>query len=89
MDEQVLSCPICGCGLLGSIENVWIDIGIYTCLVTRDSPDCNWRRCKGCKGILCKNCYAGQHTFCCEEDRIVWRERAQAVFDLASRSEHN
>lgn len=77
-----LYCRVCGCELIGSIGNVFVDSDIYTYLITRGSPDCNWRRCRGCGDVLCKNCYVGQSKYCCEEDRIVCRERVQTIVDL-------
>ena len=86
--SEPMSCPNCGCRLIGSIETVWVDRGKFTCLVTRASPDCNWQRCWGCKDVICRTCYADRQTFCCDEDRIVWRERAQAIADLDHRSQN-
>ena len=76
-------CRLCARELTGSIEAVWIDVGIFTYVVSRDSAVCNWRQCKGCGDVLCKDCYARQPKYCCYEDRIVCRERAQTIGDSA------
>jgi len=82
MNEQMARCPACGCELLGSVDRVWVDVGIFSYPASRYSPDSNWRQCSGCKDILCKRCYEGQSTFCCNHDRIAWHERAQAMVDF-------
>ena len=79
-------CRRCGCGLAGTVGRRFVTIGIYCFLVSSDSPDCNWRQCRGCGDILCKHCYAADNNFCCDEDRIVWRERAQAIADRKGHS---
>ncbi len=78
---NVSNCPICKKRFIGDIEKILVTVGNFVYIVTRDSSECNWRRCKGCKEVLCKSCYAGQYTYCCDEDRIVCREQAQAIAD--------
>lgn len=69
-------CPKCTRELTGAIEIVPRQVGNFVYLVTKETSDCNWRKCRGCKTALCKNCDDEQQLFCCEEGRIVARERA-------------
>jgi len=78
---DVSNCRVCKKNLVGDVGKILITVGNFVYLVSRDTSHCNWRRCKGCKDVLCKNCYAEQYTFCCDEDRIVCREHAQAIAD--------
>ncbi len=77
----VSDCRVCKKNLVGDVGKILIDIGNFVYLVTRETSHCNWRRCKGCKDVLCKSCYAEQYTYCCDEDRIICRERAQVIAD--------
>lgn len=72
-------CPRCNRELTGAIELVSATVGNYVYIVTKETPDCNWRRCRGCKLVLCKQCDDAQPSYCCEEGRIVARERAGSV----------
>lgn len=78
---DVSDCRVCKKKLVGDVGKILIDVGNFVYLVTRETFDCNWRRCNGCKDVLCKSCYAQQYAYCCDEDRIVSRERAQAIAD--------
>lgn len=70
-------CRACGKELTGAIETTLVNQGEFVEIVFRETLDCNWQQCKGCKKILCKHCYAAERKYCCEEGRIVSRERAQ------------
>ena len=72
-------CRQCKSELKGAIELVSTEVGNYVYLVTRETADCNWIRCRGCKTILCKKCDGEQPAYCCDEGRIVARERAGAA----------
>ena len=72
-------CPECKRELTGAIDLTFSDVGEYTYLVEQETLDCNWRRCRGCKTVLCKKCDDEQRFFCCDEGRIVARERAGAA----------
>ncbi len=78
---DVSNCRVCKKNLVGDVGNILITVGSFVYLVSRDTNHCNWRRCKGCKDVLCKTCYTEQYTYCCDEDRIVCRERAQVMAD--------
>jgi hypothetical protein len=69
-------CPECKRELTGALEMMFSDVGQHTYLVTQETSDCNWRRCRGCKAVLCKKCDDDQRLYCCDEGRIVARERA-------------
>ena len=71
-------CPQCKRELTGALEMTFSDVGQHTYLVTQDTSDCNWRRCRGCKTVLCKQCDDDQRLYC-DEGRIVARERAGAA----------
>lgn len=72
-------CRECKRELTGAIEMMFSDVGKHTYLVTKETSDCNWRRCRGCKTVLCKQCDDDQRLYCCDEGRIVSRERATAT----------
>ena len=72
-------CPQCKRELTGAIDLTFSDVGEYTYLVSRETSDCDWRRCRGCKAVLCKKCDDERMFFCCDEGRIVARERAGAA----------
>ncbi len=73
------SCRKCGKELTGAIESAFVTEGEFVHIVPRETSDCNWRRCKGCKNILCKKCDDAERLYCCDEGRIVSRERAAAA----------
>lgn len=79
---KIFRCWRCLKQLIGTTRNDYLAIGIFEFPVIRDSTDCNWRQCKGCGEIVCKSCYANRHEYCCNNDRIACRERAQALADL-------
>jgi hypothetical protein len=72
-------CPKCKRELTGALDLVFTDVGSYSYLVSRETTDCNWRQCRGCKMVLCKRCDDEQSRYCCSEGRIVARERAGAA----------
>jgi hypothetical protein len=71
-------CPSCGTELTGAIESTFAKDGAFVVIISQETSDCNWTRCKGCGSTLCKSCHREQPNYCCDEDRIVDRERAQA-----------
>ena len=71
-------CPACGRELTGVIISTFGMDGAFVVVVSEESSDCNWTRCKGCGKVLCQQCYRDIPWYCCDEDRIVARERAQA-----------
>lgn len=73
-------CQLCGRELKGAIELKSTDVDDFVYIVSCDTPDCNWSRCRGCKTILCKKCDRERPYYCCEEGRIVSRERAEIAF---------
>lgn len=75
--SQIETCRKCGKELTGAIESTLSSVGIYVYVVQRETFECNWNLCKGCQRVLCKKCYAEQRSYCCDEGRIVTRERAQ------------
>lgn len=81
---NTMYCPMCNTELTGAIELVSATVGNYVYIVTKETPNCNWRRCRGCKLVLCKPCDDAQPSFCCEEGRIVARERAGSVLHQQS-----
>lgn len=81
------TCRACGKELTGAIETTLVPQGEFVEIVSRETGDCNWRLCKGCKNVLCKKCYSEQRDYCCEEGRIVDRERAQ--FEIAGQDPDN
>lgn len=70
-------CQLCGRDLKGAIEMKFSDDNRFVYLISQETPDCNWSRCQGCKTILCKKCDNDRPYYCCEEGRIVSRERVQ------------
>lgn len=85
MFEKV-DCRRCGAELNGALESTVVMSGKYVFVTVRETTDCNWTRCPGCRQILCKKCYADLPNYCCEEGRIVDRERARAASQLGDRS---
>ena len=75
-------CPECKKELTGALDLTFTDEGNYSYLVSQETTDCNWRRCRGCKMVLCKQCDDEQRRYCCNEGRIVARERAGAALAL-------
>ena len=72
-------CRLCKTVLTGALELCESIVGKHAYMVFQDTSDCNWRRCKGCKNILCKKCDDAERLYCCDEGRIVSRERAAAA----------
>lgn len=72
-------CPQCKKDLTGAIEKVSTTVGNFVYLVSRETADCNWRQCGGCKNVVCKSCDDEQPLYCCDEGRIVARERAATL----------
>lgn len=79
--SNLFFCPQCKRDLIGAIEIMFTDVGNYSYLVTQETSDCNWRQCRGCKSVLCKVCDDAHSLFCCQEGRIVSRERAEAALN--------
>lgn len=78
MADEVF-CRECKRELTGALmvtESV-VDRYVYT--VHEETRDCNWRRCEGCKTVLCKACDDSQRYYCCDEGFILARERAAAA----------
>ena len=75
MDNPIF-CPKCKRELTGAIELVSTTVGNFIYVVSQETADCNWRRCRGCRTVLCKICDDEQREYCCDEGRIVARERA-------------
>lgn len=71
-------CSECGRELTGAIESTFAREGDFVFIVSRETGDCNWIRCKGCGEVMCKRCYPAKRDYCCDEGRIVSRERIQA-----------
>ena len=78
MSEQPC-CRLCGKQLTGAIENAIANNGKYVFVVMRETSDCNWVKCPGCKQVACKTCYRNNPKYCCYQGRIIDRERAQAA----------
>ncbi|MEQ1762128.1 MAG: hypothetical protein ABL984_03175 [Pyrinomonadaceae bacterium] len=72
-------CPKCNRELTGAIETTTTNDGIYSFIVQKETSDCNWVNCQGCKQVMCKTCYQMRPRYCCNEGRIVDRERARAT----------
>ena len=73
-------CQLCGRELKGAIELTSTEVDKFVYIVSRETADCNWNRCRGCKTILCKTCDRERPFFCCDEGRIVSRERAESAY---------
>lgn len=71
-------CSGCGRELTGVIVSTFAQDGPFVVIVSQESTDCNWTPCKGCGTVLCKECKSAVPWYCCEEDKIVERERVQA-----------
>ena len=84
--NKPIFCQECKRELTGAVEIVSTEVGNYVYLVTKETADCNWRRCRGCKTILCKRCDDEQRFYCCDEGRIVARERAAAALSQSTKS---
>ena len=76
---KIVTCRTCGKELTGAIESTFARDGEFVEIVSRETFDCNWRFCQGCNVVRCKKCYAEQREYCCEEGRVVDRERAQSA----------
>ena len=79
-------CRRCGKELTGVLESTSVTSGKYVFVTVRETTDCNWSKCPCCRQILCKKCYAELPNYCCEEGRIVDRERARAASMLGNGS---
>ena len=71
------SCRFCGRQLTGAIENTIAQQGKFVFIVLRETSDRNWVKCPGCKQVACKACYRNSPKYCCNEGRIIDRERAR------------
>lgn len=74
--EQTV-CFLCQRELEGAIEIITASIGRIGFVRFRETPDCNWTRCKTCKRTICKNCFRGRPISCCETAFSI--RRAQAL----------
>jgi hypothetical protein len=63
------------------IVSTFAQDGAFIVVVEQETSDCNWARCKGCGKVLCKECHRELPWYCCDEDRIVARERAKAALN--------
>lgn len=77
MSENI-NCPRCGEQLTGVVEVTSAIEGNYVFVVQRETEDCNWVKCMGCRKVYCKECRRDLRQYCCNEGRIVDRERARA-----------
>ncbi len=78
MADEVF-CAECKRELIGALIVTDSVVDKYVYIVHHETPDCNWRQCRGCRAILCKACDDAQRTYCCEEGFILSRERASAA----------
>jgi hypothetical protein len=78
MNENT-KCPSCARELTGAIETTKATQGIYVFVVQRETSDCNWTRCSGCKTVACKRCRRERPKFCCEVGRTVDTERVRVA----------
>lgn len=78
MADEVF-CPKCKRELIGALIVTDSVVDEYVYVVHHETPDCNWRLCRGCHEILCKACDDAQRTYCCDEGFILSRERASAA----------
>lgn len=74
--EQTVSCILCQRELEGAIEVITMSIGQIGRIRFRETPDCNWTRCKTCKRAICKSCYRGPTVSCCETAFSIRRAEA-------------
>lgn len=72
-------CPTCGKELTGAIDLTLSTVNKHVFIVQRETDDCNWCKCTGCKKIMCKRCYSDQQNYCCSEGRIIDHERARTA----------
>ena len=81
-------CPKCCRNLVGAIQKTTTNDGRFSFVVQQETSDCNWVNCPGCGQVMCKVCYNDQLKYCCNEGRIIDRERARAAL-TKSISENN
>jgi hypothetical protein len=81
---QKVNCPECRTPLTGAIETTTTNDGMYSYVVQKETSDCNWITCMGCKKVMCKKCYNARPKYCCNEGRIVDRERARVALATAT-----
>lgn len=72
------NCRGCGRLLTGVVEVTTAVEGNYVFIVQRETSDCNWTKCMGCRKVICKECRRDRPEYCCHEGRIIDRERARA-----------
>src|SRR4029077_14924694 len=49
-------CKGCKRELTGALELVESTVAERVYTVHKETPDCNWRQCRECKGVICKTC---------------------------------
>lgn len=76
---EVTVCRNCGKELTGAIETMFAIVNKYVFIVQRETDDCNWTKCTGCRRVVCKRCRSRQQKYCCIEGRIIDHERARAA----------
>ncbi len=69
-------CVLCQRELNGAIEVITVTIRRVGIIRFRETPDCNWTKCKTCKRVICKCCYRGRPISCCETAFSARRKEA-------------
>ncbi len=64
MSSRTGICRRCGRELRGAIETSFMSLGRLVCITSIETPDCNWTRCRVCKGSVCKTCYLNLESMC-------------------------
>lgn len=81
--EKTNSCPLCKKEFEGALETVASIIGRIVTTGIRETSDCNWTNCKHCKRVICKQCYRGQQSHCCDRSFAAIRtERTAERLDI-------
>ena len=83
--EETLRCILCHKELEGVIEVITVKIGRLPLSRFRESPDCNWARCKTCNRSICKSCFRGRPVSCCETAFSTRREEIVVVQESSFR----
>jgi hypothetical protein len=78
MGGEVFCCE-CKRELIGALIVADSVVDKYVYIVHHETPNCNWRQCRGCREVLCKACDDARRLYCCEEGFILSRERASAA----------
>jgi hypothetical protein len=60
--SQTETCPGCGRELRGVIESTVKEIGQMVFVISKETPDCNWTRCKFCRKVMCKTCFQAEQS---------------------------